>query len=263
MIVNVFLLAICLYVEIGANRITQQAIREAVEYLEKSGTKIDPEMIPTTKWNRSEMMITRAPDTEKGLAETLINGTEISRSGGMLRFASEDGDASAMWRAGGLFEAGFQIAGVYAYEGDPNQNPAVLQLNAAGFHGATVEDMTQQDLKQLTMTQLYNELPVFNAVLTVSCTQEDAVYVAGRWCVGEAQAIGQEQEMELPGLLIRYVEQVRASGTELTSIEKIEAGYYAQTMGNSGVRLIPAWKITGTELSGYISATDATLLLTE
>jgi len=262
-IVNVFLLVVCWIAERGRLSVQETVVAETVSYLAERGTSIDAAIIPTETDACSTLLVARDFEAEKTLAETLIGGTELSRIGGIVRFSSEDGSSSAMWRAGGLFEASAWISGASEYTGEAASHPAIAHLASVGFVSDDVKDAESGGLRQIVLTQTQDGLPIFNAALTVTCGAQDAVYTAGRWCVGAVQAISAADEMEVTGLLIRFVEQMRENGVSVYRIDGIRHGYIAQNIANSGVKLIPAWEITTPGAVNYISAVDGTLLVSE
>jgi len=260
-IVNVFLLVVCWIAERNRLSIQDTAISQTVAYLAQHGTEVEPSLVSIQTDPRSVYLIERDYAAETLLAESLINGKEISRTGGIVRYSSADGSTSSLWRSGGLFEAGFMVEGSTAYAGDVQHHPAVMALQTVGISSSVLKEDRFGDLNQITLGQMMDEMPIFNATLTVTCGQDDAVYAAGRWCIGSVQAISSAEEMKLTGLLIRFIDQIKTEQIDLSHITDIRPGYVVQSLANSGVKLVPAWEITTPGTDSYISAVDGTILV--
>ncbi len=258
--VNVFLLGAYIYTERSGWIAAEQAIADAVAYLNSQNIILDPDILPRDDLRRDTVLLVRNYDTESSIAKTLIGGDEESRSGGIVRFSDESGENNAIWRSGGLFEANFSVVGGDTFSGPATLNPVITHLNNAGFTGGTVTDISDGELTQFTLSQQYNSLPIFNSTLTATCARDGQVYTAGRWCVGEAQTMSDAGEQELTGLLIRYAQKIEISDVGICKIESVKPGYMAQNLANFGVKLVPAWEIITTSGTGYISAVDGTTL---
>ena len=261
--VNIFLLFICFFAERNKRSVQETEIANTVSYLQQHGTVIDPSIIPTQQEPRSILLIERDDVQEAQLAETLIDGKRSDRTGGTVRFSADDGSKVAIWRAGGLFEANTVIPDAFAYTGDLTAHPAVLKLAQAGAAAGEVREVDVGEHGKLLICQYHNGLPIFNATLTVTCGAEDIVYAAGRLCVGVSQPISAAEEMGVPGLLIRFAEQMADTDADLTHIKAIRPGYVAQNIVSTGVRLIPAWEITTPSGAYYINAVEGTMLVSE
>ncbi len=258
--VNIFLLGVIVYTERSSHIAYKQAVSETVAYLESRNISLDPKLLSVDVAKRNTLLIIRDYDAEAAIAETLVNGEEVSRSGGVMRFANDSGTENALWRSGGLFEANIKVDGISEYNGNISEHPTVTRLGGVGFSGGIVSDISNSDLTQLTISQTYNSLPIFNAAITVTCGEKDEVYAAGRWCVGTEQIISDANEQKLTGLLIRFAQQVEYTAENTCVIEAITPGYMAQNLSNSGVKLVPAWEIRTSDAIGYISAVDGSAL---
>jgi len=261
--VNVFLLFVCFYTERTRLSVQETAVANAAAYLAERGIELDPTILPQKAEDRSLLLVERDDAAEAMTAEKLIGGSEVSRVGGIVRFSSADGSSTALWRAGGLFEASTAIPGAFGHSGALTSHPAVTALSASGISATAVADSSAGDLQQMILYQYCDGQPIFNASLTVTCGTQDVVYVAGRWCLGETKPISAADEMDLPGLLIRFAEQMSDSDADVSRIEAIRPGYIAQSIASAGVKLIPAWEITVPSGACYISAVDGTILVSE
>lgn len=237
-------------------RYEQSAIERTIQVLAENGIELSPQTVEGRE-SCQPASVERDPEEEARLAAVLL-GEAVqgeNRGGGLYTYANSLGELS--FRPGGVMTA--QLADVPIWETtDPEEHAAALMgsLNIDCYH-------VRSDLSSGSGTVLYVQLlegiPVFSCQVVLS-------YEAGRLTgiSGTVLAVTEPEEehqtlLSLPTVLMRFLDDVLASGDVCSAILRVEPGYLVTQSFSGSVQLRPAWYISTNTADYYVDGVTGEL----
>lgn len=259
LLVNGFLLVLVAARSREAAQYERSALEQTVQVLENSGIAVDRSAIAPAG-GLSPLSAERALDRELQIAQGLLGKGRIqaeNQGGGLYLYHNGNGDLSV--RAGGELSA--QLAG------NPNQlvsgsleRHASGLLEKAGIDGEQIGVTEEDEWTRIRFRQLWNGVPVFSCEVEFAYRCEVLNSVQGTLLTAESGTAEAGQTMTLPTALMRFSEEIAATGDVCTRLRSMQAGYRGTVQSLSGgVRLSPVWLVTTDTASYYLDCVTGSL----
>ena len=241
-ITNISLLGFLLQREVRLQSAQDEALANAVLFLEKNGVSLDQGELPeemallpqTVEWDREQ---------EREAAEVLLGGQvqEQAWSDEIYRYYNETG--SVQFHRDGTFRGEF-VEGAFPLEG---RDPVDYGLEILKTFGVEGEELSVQagegdSATVVTFRQLWNQVPIFNHQSTLTFRENCLVAVEGRRLTGEPVQDSGRKPVSVPTALFQFYHGMVDLGDVCSRIDSITPGYMASA-GSGPSALTPVWYI--------------------
>ena len=242
-VTNICLLGFLLQRELQKQSAQQEARQNAVSFLQENGISLDEEVLPqemellpqTVEWDREQ---------ERSAAEVVLGGEvqEQAWSDEIYRYYNERG--SIQFHRDGTFQCEF-VEGAFPLE---DQDPADLGtglLSLLGIQGEVQSvqvDSGDTDSTLVVYQQLWNEVPIFNHLITLTFRSDCLTGVDGRRLTGDPSPDSSRQPISIPTAVFQFYHGMAELGDVCSRIERITPGYVTST-GSGPSTLTPVWQI--------------------
>ena len=257
LVVNGFLLVL-----VGARRqesvrYERSALDRTVQVLQKSGIQVDlAAALPAD--GLAPISVERDLAREEALARALLGG-EVrgdNRGGGLYLYQGALGQVSI--RAGGELSAEFTADPQWQTDRPEHHAAAVLKrleveaelLDASDRNGDTV----------VRFRQSWNGAAVFSCEVELTYRGGRLAALSGALLTGPGEAAESGPTLTLPTALMRFSEEIAATGDVCTNLRSMEPGYRGTAQSLSGgVRLVPVWLATTDTAAYYLDCAAGSL----
>ena len=237
-------------------RYERSALEQTVQVLAQGGIQVDLEAVAPAD-GLAPMTVERDVEREARLVCTLLD-EEVqgdNRGGGLYLYQGALGETSL--RAGGELSAEFPQNDYWKTE-HPEDHAASL-LKKLGMEGALSGRTNEGEDVVLRFTQGWNGTPVFSC--EVEFVYQDGYLTALRgtllMAAGTAEA---GQVLSLPTALMRFSEEIGATGDVCSAIRSMEPGYRGTAQSLSGgIRLSPVWLVATDTANYYLDCVNGVL----
>ena len=257
LLLNGFLLVLVGVRRSEAVRYERAALEQTVEVLALRGIEVDPDGL-SDAGKLLPLSLERDPEAEQRLARALLDEAveADNRGGGLYLYQGALGEVSV--RAGGELSAA--LADSPAWDAVSLEDHAAALLKKMGVSARLLGAETREGQTAVRFQQLWNRVPVF------SCEVE-FVYENGRLrsLQGTLLTAGQGTEeageiLSLPTALMRFLDEVTATGDVCSVIRSMEAGYRIVSQPLSGgVRLTAVWLVSSNTADYYLDGATGAL----
>ena len=254
-VTNVSLLGFLVQRELQVQNARQEARQNSIQFLENNGVTVEDETVPeemtllpqTVEWDREQ---------EREAAAVLLGGEvqEQAWSDEIYRYYNETG--SIQFHRDGTFqgefvEGAFQLEGqdaaAYAFqlEGQDAAAYSLQVLEILGIQGESLSvqaDSGEEDAVTVVCRQLWNQVPVFNHLITLTFREDSLSAVEGRRLTGEPALDTGQKPISIPTALFQFYHGMVALGDVCSRIESITPGYVTSA-GTGPSALTPVWYI--------------------
>lgn len=265
LVVNGFLLVL-----VGARmeesaQYERKALEQTARVLEYNGIRVDLEAAAPAV-GLVPMTVERDLEREAKLAQTLLDEPVQgeNRGGGLYLYRSALGEVS--FRAGG--EMSFRVDGGLsaAFQRDgpwkttrPEDHAAAL-LNKLGVEAVRTGTSTQGEETVVRFRQNWNGTAVFSCEVEFVYRDGYLNALRGTLLTAETGTAGTGTVLTLPTALMRFSEEIRATGDVCSAIQSMEAGYWAFAQSLSGgTRLTPVWLVSTDTADYYLDCVTGAL----
>ena len=257
LLLNGFLLVLVAVRLNEAAQYDRAALEQTVAVLAARGIEVDPDGL-SKPGELPPLSVERDLDAERRLARALLDEAveADNRGGGLYLYRGTLGEVSV--RAGGELSAA--LADSPAWDAaDPESHAAAL-LNKMGVSARLLGGSARGSRTAVRFRQLWNGVPVF------SCEVE-LVYENGRLRSLQGTLLTAVQGTEeaggilsLPTALLRFFDEVTATGDVCSAIRSMEAGYRIVSQPLSGgVRLTAVWLVSSNTADYYLDGATGAL----
>ena len=257
LVVNGFLLVLVASRREEAVSYERKALERIVQVLEGKGIQVDAQALRPAD-GLAPASMERDVEREARLVGLLL-GEEVpgdNRGGGLYLYRGELGEVSL--RSGGEVSAVFEEDGRWMTD-HPEQHAAAL-LKRLGLEAEQTAVEDGADGTSLFFRQSWNGVPVFTC-------EVELIYREGRLCslqgvllMAETAAAEAGECLTLPTALMRFSEEVAATGDGCSAIHSMEAGYRGSVQSLSGgTRLAPVWLVATNTADYYLDCVTGAL----
>lgn len=259
LLVNGFLLVLVAARSQEAAQYERSALAQTVKVLERSGIYADHASLSAAD-SLVPLSAGRDLDRELQIAQALLGKERIqaeNQGGGLYFYHNSNGDLSV--RAGGELSA--QLTG------DPDQpvsgsleRHAADLLKKAGIDAEQIDVTEEDEWTRVRFRQLWNGAPVFSCQVEFAYRGGALTSIQGVLLTAGSGTAEDGQAMTLPTALLRFLDEVTATGDVCSSIQSMQAGYRGTVQSLSGgVRLTPVWLVSTDTASYYLDCVTGSL----
>lgn len=257
LVVNGFLLVLVGVRREESLRYERTALLQTIQVLEQGGIRVDPDAAAPAD-SLTPMAVDRDLDREAALARALLDEAVQgeNRGGGLYLYRGALGEVSL--RAGGELSAEFAPDG--RWRSDQPEDHAAALLKKLGVE-AVQTGLSQLDGETVVrFRQSWNGVPVFSCEIELTYRDGYLAALRGALLTAETGTAEAGTALTLPTALMRFSEEVGATGDVCSSIQSMEAGYraFAQSL-SGGARLTPVWLVVTDTASYYLDGVSGTL----
>lgn len=257
LVVNGFLLVL-----VGARmeesaQYERKALEQTARVLENNGIRVDLEAAASAA-GLVPMTVERDLEREAKLAQTLLDEPVQgeNRGGGLFLYQGALGDVS--FRAGGGLSAEFQ-RDRHWQAARPEDHAAAL-LNKLGVKAVRAGVSTQGEETVVRFRQNWNGTAVFSCEVEFVYRGGYLTALRGTLLTADTGTAGAGTILALPTALMRFSEEIGATGDVCSAIQSMEAGYWAFAQSLSGgSRLTPVWLVSTDTADYYLDCVTGAL----
>ena len=246
-VTNVSLLGFLVQRELQIQNARQEARQNSIQFLENNGVTVDDEVVPeemtllpqTVEWDREQ---------ERESASVLLGGEvqEQAWSDEIYRYYNEAG--SIQFHRDGTFQGEF-VEGAFQLEGQDAAAYSLQVLEILGIQGESLSvqaDSGEEDAVTVVCRQLWNQVPVFNHLITLTFRGDSLAAVEGHTgvMVGFKRKEGREYGIETFLIPIE----------EVMMVEKTVPDTFINAEGNDVTEAFTEWcrPLIGPELRDFV-----------
>ena len=215
-----------------------QALREAVLFLEQKGIGVSAEVIPDAEGHQP-LVARRDQHAEEELARGLLGEDALleMQGGEVYRYVSDRG--MLQFHSDGSFWAELDSEQFPAQQDGRNAALAVLkQLNFTG-------EIMEEGEGFLTLRQCLDEGCLFSQQATVTWTEIGVTGISpGRRLYGTPMADTGRESIDRATALISFYNELNRMGDVCRQIDRIEPGYVSSASLDRMMTLTPVWRVT-------------------
>lgn len=258
LVVNGFLLVLVWSRRQKSADYERSALEQTVQVLQRSGIEVELSAAAPAD-GLTPMSVERDLDREEALAQALLNEQVQgdNRGGGLYLYRGERGEVSI--RAGGELSAKMADNPNQLVSGDLERHASGL-LKRMGVDVERIGVTEEDEWTRVRFRQVWNGVPVFSCEVEVVYYYELLYSVQGTLLTAQAGTAEAGQVLTLPTALMRFSEEIAATGDVCTAVRSMEPGYRGAVQSLSGgVRLAPVWRITTDTAAYYLDCVTGAL----
>lgn len=238
-------------------RYERSALEQTVQVLERGGIQVDVEAVAAAD-GLAPMTVERDVEREARLAGVLLD-EEVqgdNRGGGLYLYRGGLGEVSL--RSGGGLSAEFLRND--HWKTDRPENHAAALLKKLGVEGALTEQGNEGEDVVLRFTQSWNGVPVFSCEVEFVYRDGYLTTLRGALLMAADGTAEAGQALTLPTALMRFSEELGATGDVCSAIRSMEPGYRGMAQSLSGgARLTPVWLVVTDTANYYLDCVTGAL----
>lgn len=258
LVVNGFLLVLVWSRRQESARYEHSALEQTVQVLQRSGIEVELSAAAPAD-GLTPMSVERDLDREEALAHALLGQGAVqaeNRGGGLYLYQGSNGELSV--RAGGELSA--QLAQDPRWQTDRPEHHAAGLLRDMGIKAQALEPVQEDGWTRVRFRQLWNGAAVFSCELEFAYHDSSLDSIHGTLLTAEGGTAEAGQVLTLPTALMRFSEEIAATGDVCTAVRSMEPGYRGTVQSLSGgVRLAPVWRITTDTAAYYLDCVTGAL----
>ncbi len=256
-VVNGFLLVLVGARREESARYERTALEQTVQVLEQRGIRVDLEAIADGA-GLAPLAAERDLEREARLVCALLD-EEVqgeNRGGGLYLYRGALGEVSV--RAGGELSAEFEPDG--RWQTDRPEYHASSLLKALGVEAAQIGITGENGRTAVRFRQILGGTAVFSCEVEFVYQDGQLSALSGALLMGSSGAAEAAQVFTLPTALMRFSEEIAATGDVCSAIHSMEAGYRGTVQSLSGgTRLTPVWLVSTDTASYYLDCITGSL----
>lgn len=246
-VTNVLLLGLMVFQRLESRQYQQKALADAVALLEQRGISVRQEAIPTQDFPAPMTLARDQAEEREIFARLLGEDTVLTQRGLVSLYTGSLGQAEV--RGDGSFSVRLE-PGAYplAETSDPDNYLLAFLARRMDFGGQL--DRVSDDT--VTVTQVWDNSPVFSCQVTVTYDQGSLVSIAGTRLAGQPTADAQAAlPLSTATLLVRFRAGLIDSGDTCTALLSATQGYTLSSSADGKLRLTPVLRLE-TDTNPYI-----------
>lgn len=265
LLLNGFLLVLVGSRYVDSLQYERAALERTLKVLADHGIETDPDrLFPAGAL--SPLTVERDLERELNMAQALLGSLDVeadNRGGELYLYQSGSGELSV--RAGGELTAEIADNPNSLADGGPGRHAAGL-LKKMGINAQQIDVAEGDGGTRVRFRQSWNGVPVFSGEVEFVYDREARLSSVEGTLFTAGDGTEEAGEcMALPTALMRFYEEISATGDVCSAILSMEPGYRAAAQSLSGgTRLSPVWLVT-TDIAQYYldCATGALTRLTD
>lgn len=178
-----------------------------------------------------------------------------NRGGGLYIYSTDRGEISV--RAGGELSAVLADHPTW-YTQDPEAHAAAL-MSGLELESELVSSQVSEGSGRVIYRQLLNGAPLFSCQIVFTYENGRLTNLSGSLLAVEGISAESGEVLSLPTVLMRFLDDVLASGDVCSAIVSVEPGYLAVQSFSGTIRLNSVWYISTNTADYYVDGVSGEL----
>ena len=230
----------------------KEAIEGAREVLLSHGISVS-EDADLGEREGSSYSVSRSDEAERLAAEAIFGEVEVTdRGGGIVMYSAVSGEVT--FRGAGGLE--MQYYGISAPETDEPEKLA-LELSrtlGAEAYSEDISSVTEGETTTVSVGCSWMGSRIVNCELNYTFKGGKLLYVSGSRPLGESSSERLEEIIDVPTVLMRFIELTQQQGHVCSMLEELELCYLYSGTASGGGSLSPVWQLRTDTGYFYINA---------
>lgn len=230
-------------------RYEQSALNGAIQVLAENGIELQVQAIQGRE-SHQPGSAERDVEAEAELAAALLGETARgeNRGGGLYTYSTQLGELS--FRPGGVLAA--ELADVPFWEtADPESHAAAL-MGILGVECYRVRSDLVSGSGTILYVQLLEDTPVFSCQVVLTYEESRLCSMSGMLLAMTEPESESGTLLSLPTVLMRFLDDVLASGDVCSAILEVKPGYLVTQSFSNAIQLRPTWYISTNTADYYV-----------
>lgn len=253
-IVNLALLVVVVRDNMRGSEQRRDAIEGAAGILSGYGIGVS-EDADLSEREASVYSLSRSEGMEQQAAESILGSVEkTDRGGGIMYYSGALGEAT--FRSTGGVE--LQFYGISAPQTD---DPEAMALEYTHILGATeakddgaVSVTAGESSTTVEVCCAWLDARIINCRLTFTFKEGKLLYISGSRPLGEPVSEQEAQIIDVPTVLMRFIELTQEKGMVCSMLEELELCYVYTASASGGGSLSPVWRLVTDTGELYVNA---------
>lgn len=230
----------------------KEAIEGAREVLLSHGISVS-EDADLGEREGSSYSVSRSDEAERLAAEAIFGEVEvIDRGGGIVMYSAVSGEVT--FRGAGGLE--MQYYGISAPETDEPEKLALEMSRTLGAeaYSEDISSVTECETTTVSVGCSWMGSRIVNCELNYTFKGGKLLYVSGSRPLGESSSERLEEIIDVPTVLMRFIELTQQQGHVCSMLEELELCYLYSGTASGGGSLSPVWQLRTDTGYFYINA---------
>lgn len=230
----------------------KEAIEGAREVLLSHGISVS-EDADLGEREGSSYSVSRSDEAERLAAEAIFGEVEvIDRGGGIVMYSAVSGEVT--FRGAGGLE--MQYYGISAPETDEPEKLALEMSRTLGAeaYSEDISSVTEGETTTASVGCSWMGSRIVNCELNYTFKGGKLLYVSGSRPLGESSSERLEEIIDVPTVLMRFIELTQQQGHVCSMLEELELCYLYSGTASGGGSLSPVWQLRTDTGYFYINA---------
>ena len=253
-IVNLALLVVVVRDNMRGSEQRRDAIEGAAGILSGYGIGVS-EDADLSEREASVYSLSRSEGMEQQAAESILGSTEkTDRGGGIMYYSGALGEAT--FRSTGGVELQF-----YGITAPTTDDPEALALEYAHILGVQelpgregVKVREGESSTDVEVCCAWMDARIINCRLTFTFKEGKLLYISGSRPLGETVSEQEAQIIDVPTVLMRFIELTQEKGMVCSMLEELELCYVYTASASGGGSLSPVWRLVTDTGELYVNA---------
>lgn len=201
----------------------------------------------------SSYSVSRSDEAERLAAEAIFGEVEvIDRGGGIVMYSAVSGEVT--FRGAGGLE--MQYYGISAPETDEPEKLALEMSRTLGAeaYSEDISSVTEGETTTVSVGCSWMDSRIVNCELNYTFKGGKLLYVSGSRPLGESSSERLEEIIDVPTVLMRFIELTQQQGHVCSMLEELELCYLYSGTASGGGSLSPVWQLRTDTGYFYINA---------
>lgn len=201
----------------------------------------------------SSYSVSRSDEAERLAAEAIFGEVEvIDRGGGIVMYSAVSGEVT--FRGAGGLE--MQYYGISAPETDEPEKLALEMSRTLGAeaYSEDISSVTEGETTTVSVGCSWMGSRIVNCELNYTFKGGKLLYVSGSRPLGESSSERLEEIIDVPTVLMRFIELTQQQGHVCSMLEELELCYLYSGTASGGGSLSPVWQLRTDTGYFYINA---------
>ena len=201
----------------------------------------------------SSYSVSRSDEAERLAAEAIFGEVEVTdRGGGIVMYSAVSGEVT--FRGAGGLE--MQYYGISAPETDEPEKLALEMSRTLGAeaYSEDISSVTEGETTTVSVGCSWMGSRIVNCELNYTFKGGKLLYVSGSRPLGESSSERLEEIIDVPTVLMRFIELTQQQGHVCSMLEELELCYLYSGTASGGGSLSPVWQLRTDTGYFYINA---------
>lgn len=250
--VNLFFLAIVVSDRAQTNAVERQARQALISVFSDAGIELDPALDLSARTG-AQIRLTQDLDIQADCAAALVGRDAVCSELGGNSYYYAGSDGSVRFLGTGSFEYLPRFSSVSVGKDPVDSAGSRLEAIGLDWHRDSALLEATNTGYEATLTCCWEKQPIFNCQVHFTFSSSCLQLVSGQRPLDTEESRDETGVLDLPTILLRFLELLREQGHVCSEIRTLEPGYWMDSPVSGSVVLTPVWHIVTDVDEYYIS----------